>query len=282
MTTSTYVLLLTLVVVADANPSGSRDHVIEQHQSAEVFVLVTLDRLVLLHHIHRLHRRPSGVGRNSVNGQKKQKLDESDPNVLLLIKHFKSDEQPLSTGARLTREMSGQEAHDDDSQRGNFLDFLLLPRRKRMRNPVNLATPPSAEKPPMLLSPPPPATEGKEKEISAGKSRDEELVDTVAIASDVMEYTGHVDTHEEDHGDFLTSLGGHIPHLWHDLGKMLTHSLGQNPLGTGTDRDSYEYFGMVGKAPYILCPLGFKKNSLGNTIYQPSSDVAPFCKNQHQ
>ena len=123
---------------------------------------------------------------------------------------------------------------------------------------------------------------GKEKEISAGKSRDEELVDTVAIASDVMEYTGHVDTHEEDHGDFLTSLGGHIPHLWHDLGKMLTHSLGQNPLGTGTERDSYEYFGMVGKAPYILCPLGFKKNSLGNTIYQPSSDVAPFCKNQHQ
>jgi len=70
----------------------------------------------------------------------------------------------------------------------------------------------------------------------------------------------------------LTSLG-QIPNLWHDLGKILTQPLRQT---TGTERDSYEYFGMVGKAPYILCPIGFKRNSKGTAVFHYGSDALPF------
>ena len=102
--------------------------------------------------------------------------------------------------------------------------------------------------------------------------------DTKAIASDVIDYditkvSEDNNNKENEQEDFLTSLG-QIPNLWHDLGKILTHPLRQKP--TGTERDSYEYFGMVGKAPYILCPLGFKRDNKGIIIHYHGSDVLPF------
>ena len=102
--------------------------------------------------------------------------------------------------------------------------------------------------------------------------------DTEAIASDVVDYdktkvNEDNNDKENEQEDFLASLS-QIPNLWYDLGKILTQPLRHKP--TGTERDSYEYFGMVGKAPYILCPLGFKKNVKGINIYHYGSDALPF------
>jgi hypothetical protein len=68
---------------------------------------------------------------------------------------------------------------------------------------------------------------------------------------------------DDDPPDFLSTLVT-LPQVWmHDLSHMIIQPLRKPSSG---ERDSFEYFGMVGKAPFIQCPLGFKKSSLGNSF----------------
>lgn len=286
MTIVLYTVLSTLAVLADAKPFDGRSNLIQPVQvstAPDVILLVkliennggpsflSLDRLVLLHQSH--HTNPHAFNNNGDSAHphsiKNGKFElatpreESDPNIVLLIKHFKSDGQTLNAagGPRSTREMSTEQPQTKkdpgDQQRGNFLDFLMLPRRKWTRD---------SDTPPMLLLPPPianqPSTTRVAKSVATSRGTGP---DTEAIASDVVDYdktkvNEDNNDKENEQEDFLASLS-QIPNLWYDLGKILTQPLRHKP--TGTERDSYEYFGMVGKAPYILCPLGFKKNVKG-------------------
>ena len=192
----------------------------------------------------------------------------TDPNILLMLENFQSDKWPQSGAGstRLTRQMSpAEEAADPPyletgTSRGTFL--WLVPRRNPSADPPT----PSA-----VLHPPPAsqaavtaaavaATPSHKSEAESVASKATNKVSGRSISSSQMSpnQSGSAD---EESPDFLSTLVT-IPQVWmHDLSHMIIQPLRKPSSG---ERDSFEYFGMVGKAPFIQCPLGFKKSSLGN------------------
>ena len=191
-------------------------------------------------------------------------LTISDPNILLMVENFQSSHQwadESGKSPRLTRDMSSDSSDppymEMGTSRGNYFDLWLVPRR----NLPNDQVPPSAS-----LIPPPlhaPATPSKQQQAESGATKNGNRVSGRSISSAHMS-PNHSDHSDDDPPDFLSTLVT-IPQVWmHDLSHMIIQPL-RKP--TSGERDSFEYFGMVGKAPFIQCPLGFKKSSLGNIIF---------------
>lgn len=181
----------------------------------------------------------------------------SDPNILLMVEHFQSQDWPATgNSARLTRGSDSSEPPylETGTSRGNFYDLWLVPRRNSR----------SGEALPSSLVPPPlqsAATSDKQVATESGQKNINKVSGRSISSSHMSHNSGSSD---EDTPDFLSTLVT-IPQVWmHDLSHMIIQPLRKPSSG---ERDSYEYFGMVGKAPFIQCPLGFKKSSLGNSLF---------------
>lgn len=185
----------------------------------------------------------------------------SDPNILLMMENFQSPGWPSGNSARLTREMGSESSSDlphleSGTSRGNFYDLWLVPRRTRTGEPL---APSASLKPPPVQ---PALTSDIQTATEKSPSKSNNKVSGRSISSAHMS-PNHSDSSDDDPPDFLSTLVT-IPQVWmHDLSHMIIQPLRKPQTG---ERDSYEYFGMVGKAPFIQCPLGFKKSSLGNSF----------------
>lgn len=187
-------------------------------------------------------------------------ITTSDPNILLMLENFQSNpEWPESSVApRLTRDMSRDDSDpaylETGTSRGNYYDVWLVPRSSRTADPY----PPSGS----LLPPPThnPVTTVKQHNAEYSMQPGGNRVAGRSISSANVS-PNHSYNSDDDAPDFLSTLVT-LPQVWmHDLSHMIIQPLRKPSSG---ERDSFEYFGMVGKAPFIQCPLGFKKSSLGN------------------
>lgn len=183
----------------------------------------------------------------------------SDPNILLMLENFQSKAEwpESSTAPRLARDMSRDDSDpaslETGTSRGNYYDVWLVPRRSRTADPY----PPSAS----LLPPPAhiPVTTANQYNAEYGMQAGGNRVSGRSISSTNVS-PNHSYSSDDDAPDFLSTLVT-LPQVWmHDLSHMIIQPLRKPSSG---ERDSFEYFGMVGKAPFIQCPLGFKKSSLG-------------------
>ena len=150
----------------------------------------------------------------------------ADPNIVLMLENFETGSR--SSVPRPARDMSGEDMDEMDSSR-----------------------PPSK-----YLSPPPAPGVTTRAKKNSNKVSGRSISSAHASNQPVEE--------EEERGpDFLTSLVT-IPQVWmSEVSHLIIQPLRKPNPG---ERDSYEYFGMVAKAPFINCPLGFKKSSLGNAL----------------
>lgn len=150
----------------------------------------------------------------------------SDPNVMLMLETFQSGGR--SRVPRPARDMSTDAEEMDASQ-----DVVY-------------------SRPPSKFLAPPPANGRPVKSSNKVTGRS---ISSSHVSNQPVE-------EEEERGpDFLTSLVT-IPQVWmSEVSHLIIQPLRKPNPG---ERDSYEYFGMVAKAPFISCPLGFKKSSLGN------------------
>lgn len=192
-------------------------------------------------------------------------LATSDPNILLMVENFQSNQQwsESSVAPRLARDMSrdAEPAEPSDPEymetgtsRGNYYDVYIMPRRSRAPEP----RPPHTS----LLPPPSYMHTATPRHYNAAEYNGQSnRVSGRSINSPIASPNQHND--DDDPPDFLSTLVT-LPQVWmHDLSHMIIQPLRKPSSG---ERDSFEYFGMVGKAPFIQCPLGFKKSSLGNKL----------------
>ncbi len=256
--------VLTLLVVAEAKSIGSAQ-VSTTIQSYTPEVLVFLE---LLKDDRVRHKSDSPKSHlllvvkpddRTTDGGKD--LTISDPNLLLMVENFQSSHQwsaESSKSPRLTRDMSSDNSDppylETGTSRGSYFDLWLVPRR----NWPNDQVPPSASliPPPLQTS----ASTSKQNVAESSAAKNGNRVSGRSISSSHMS-PNHSEHSDDESPDFLSTLVT-IPQVWmHDLSHMIIQPL-RKP--TSGERDSFEYFGMVGKAPFIQCPLGFKKSSLGN------------------
>lgn len=130
-----------------------------------------------------------------------------------------------------------------------------VPRPARDSSAEDMDEMDSARPPSKYLSPPPAPGAGTRAKKNSNK---------VSGRSISSAHVSNQPVEEEERGpDFLTSLVT-IPQVWmSEVSHLIIQPLRKPNPG---ERDSYEYFGMVAKAPFINCPLGFKKSSLGNCL----------------
>ena len=276
----TSLFLLTLFVAAEAKPIASRDstpssdvitstHPVNniQNYNPEVVVFVELLKDDGINNKKKDWAQPHVllvVQQDDVAVDNGKDLATSDPNILLMVENFQSNQQwsESSASTRLARDMSRDDSTDPDeyletgTSRGNYYDVWIVPRRSRTADP--LPPPTSLLTPPSYMQ----VTTSKQynAEYNAQTSGNRVSGRSISTANSSPNHSYSTD---DDPPDFLSTLVT-LPQVWmHDLSHMIIQPLRKPSSG---ERDSFEYFGMVGKAPFIQCPLGFKKSSLGNSF----------------
>jgi hypothetical protein len=274
----TSLFLLTLFAAAKAKPIISQDstslyevitstHPVKniENYNSEVLVFVELlkdDRIDTNKkdwnqpHVLLVVQQDDGAADNGKD------LAISDPNILLMVENFQVNQQWAESSAspRLARDMSRDDSSDPESEyletgtsRGNYYDLWIMPRRSRTPDPLP---------PPTSLLPPPSymqVTTSKQYNAEYNAQTSGNRVSGRSIST-TNSSPNHSYNTDDDPPDFLSTLVT-LPQVWmHDLSHMIIQPLRKPSSG---ERDSFEYFGMVGKAPFIQCPLGFKKSSLG-------------------
>ena len=161
---------------------------------------------------------------------------QTDPNILLLYSdNIHSERWDKAAIIRTARGMNSESSPDlstgdENPQPYNLIDMLLRPRRR--------------------LSPPP-AIESPQNQQARS-----EASDTIASTSNEKVESGEDDSETPPPPSTIMA----IPDLLLDLGYMLTQPLW---VDKSKNRESHD-FGMIAKAPFIICPLGFQRDLLGN------------------
>lgn len=262
--------VLTILLLTDAKPISNGDRTANQQHigfTPEMLLYLQLlqtDDAPVIRPVRTSSTRPGVL----FLVQPPSDAVDVDPNTTLMVENFQINQWPdQSSGgsARLTRQMSPTDDTSDPpyletgTSRGTFL--WLVPRRTAPSDPPTpsavLHPPPASQ----AASATPPVSKEKknEDETSASKSAGNKVSGRSISQSPMV--PNHPGGTDDESPDFLSTLVT-IPQVWmHDLSHMIIQPL-RKP--TSGERDSFEYFGMVGKAPFIQCPLGFKKSSLGN------------------
>jgi hypothetical protein len=270
--------LLTLFAAAEAKPIAPRDStplsdVITstrlvknlQNYVPEVLVFVELLKDDGINTNHKEWTQPHVllvVQQEDGDADNGKDLAISDPNILLMVENFQLNQQwpESSVSPRLARDMSRDaepsepEYMETGTSRGNYYDLYIVPRRGRTADPLPPAT---------SLLPPPSYMQATTPQHYYAEYNAQQNGNRVTGRSISSAGVSPNHNNDDDPPDFLSTLVT-LPQVWmHDLSHMIIQPLRKPSSG---ERDSFEYFGMVGKAPFIQCPLGFKKSSLGNKL----------------
>ena len=178
---------------------------------------------------------------------------QTDPNILLLYSdNIHSERWDKAAIIRTARGMNSESSPDlstgdENPQPYNLIDMLLRPRRRLSPTHGNVPVP-------SMWLHPPPAIESPQNQQARS-----EASDTIASTSNEKVESGEDDSETPPPPSTIMA----IPDLLLDLGYMLTQPLW---VDKSKNRESHD-FGMIAKAPFIICPLGFQRDLLGNWLF---------------